>query len=800
MGEVYLAEDLRLRRRVAIKQLFGDGDADVNGRKLRLEARAAARLNHPGIAMIYDLLEVENRWHIVMEFVEGETLAERIQRERLSVDTAVQIALQITEAIAHAHDHGIIHRDLKPANIRLTPDGVVKVLDFGIAKTQFNPGGSDATTAVDTSPHQLIGTPAYMSPEQMTQKPIDNRTDVYSLGVVVFEMLSGRCPFMAGNFMELAAAVLTGQPPLLKDLRPEVPDDLCKIVSRAMSKLRDDRHASMPALRDDLRAVRMKLVPESAQPPRTPVASNPVLAIFPFLNLTGDPANDFIGTGMCEVLIANAADLNGITVLTRASVSPHREADRNLKRIAADLGATYIVDGSYQRFGDRIRLTATLIEAESDRVMWRDQLDGTAASIFEMQTTLGQKLAGAFALDQSPRRRSSGFPTESVQAFSNYAQARVLLERKDIASNVTRSIELLDQALSQDSRFALAHAALGEAYWERYHQLLEPQWTFKALSSLAEALRLEPNQCDVRRTLARIYRGTGRNEEALEELRLALTVEPGNDETHRNLGNVLFDLGRRDEALEHFEQAIRLRPNFWENHLELGKAWYRMGQYDRAIVSFSRVVELQPDSAWGFLMLGTTYHAIGEIENALLNCERSMAISPNATAATNLGTIWYGKKNYAEALKFYELAIHLKPNKPLHYRNRGDAYLKLGDREKARESFERAAQLTEELIRINPKDAEELSRLAVYEAKLGRFETAHRHAAEASNCDPLRVEILYRAAVVHALAGNMTQATAQVKLAVDRGYSFSIVREDDDLQELRESEPFIALFGPMPTS
>jgi serine/threonine protein kinase len=300
MGEVYLAEDLRLRRQVAIKQVSGDGSADVNGKKLRLEARAAARLNHPGIAMIYDLLEVEGRWHIVMEFVEGETLAERIQRERLSVDAAIQIALQIAEAIAHAHDHGIIHRDLKPANIRLTPEGVVKVLDFGIAKTQFNPSDGETTTAVDTNPHQLIGTPAYMSPEQMMQKPVDNRTDVYSLGVVLFEMLSGRGPFLRGNFMELAAAVLKEQPPQLKDLRPDVPEDLCKIISRAMSKSRDDRQSSMPALRDDLRAVRMKLARDSVEQRRAPMASNPVLANFPFLNRTADPANDTSAAKHCR--------------------------------------------------------------------------------------------------------------------------------------------------------------------------------------------------------------------------------------------------------------------------------------------------------------------------------------------------------------------------------------------------------------------------------------------------------------------------------------------------------------------
>jgi tetratricopeptide (TPR) repeat protein len=358
---------------------------------------------------------------------------------------------------------------------------------------------------------------------------------------------------------------------------------------------------------------------------------------------------------------------------------------------------------------------------------------------------------------------------------------------------VKHAVELLEESLREDPRFVLAHAALGEAYWDYYGQSMDTQWTVKALSSLTEALRLEPDQADVRRRLAKIYRGTGRNEAALEELRLALQAESKNSETHQFLGEVLFDLGRQDEALQCFEEAIRLRPNFWRNHMEFGRARYHMGQYERAVESFSRVVDLQPDNAWGYHMLGTAYNALGKTELALANYKRSMDISPSATAAANVGTILYGKGNYQEALQSYDLAIRLKPKAP-YYRNRGDVYRKLGDHEKARQSYERAVQLTEELIRVNPKDAEALSRLAVYEAKLGRFEIARRRAGEACALERLDVEIAYRRAVVHALGGDLAESANQLKQAVDNGFSFFMAQQDDDLEELRKSSHFTALF------
>jgi serine/threonine protein kinase/tetratricopeptide (TPR) repeat protein len=790
MGEVYLAEDLRLGRRVAVKRVHQSLENDPHGTRLMLEARAVARLNHPGIAMIYDVFEVDNRGHIVMEFVRGQNLTARIGGKELPFETVLELAIQITEALVHAHENGIIHRDLKPANVHLTTDGRVKLLDFGIAKLQSDRILPGETTLAETSLPALMGTPAYMSPEQLLQRPVDPRTDIYSLCVLFFEMASGRPPFIEERFMELAAAILTKPVPSLKEFRPDVPDRFCDLIKRGTEKSRDDRWSSMAHVYRELRAIK-DLAPLTIDEPRRAM----VVAILPFRNATGDAANDFIGTGICEVLIANAARLPGLTVLSRGSVLQYNNADRDLKRISHELGATCAVDGSYQRFGDRIRVTAAMIDPRSDRVLWSDHVDGVLAGIFEIQTTLGERLLAALQPGNAPEPRSRPrFPTESVSAFTKYARARVLLERPDVPGNIDRAVELLERALKEDSRFALAHAALGEAYWNRYRHSSEPHWTLKALSCLTEAMRLDPVQPDIRRTLAQIYRGTGRNEEALEELRAARVAEPQSDETHRYLGEVLFDLGRRDEALDCFEQAIRLRPDFWENHRGLGSAWYRMGEYDRAIVAFSRVVELQPDSAWGFQMLGTVYHAIGQIDLALLNYERSMTIAPTGTAAANVGTIWYARCDYAQALNSYELAIKLRPNNPVYYRNRGDAYIKLGDEEKAKSSYQRAVELMEELIRVNPKDAEGLSRLAVYEAKLGRIHAACQHADQASASEPLGVEIMYRRGVVFALAGKMTEAAASVKLAVDRGFSFTLVEQDDDLQQLRASEPFIGVF------
>jgi serine/threonine protein kinase/Flp pilus assembly protein TadD len=784
MGEVYLAEDLRLGRRVAVKRVhYKAGDPD--GRMLMLEARAVARLNHPGIAMIYDVFEVDNRGHIVMEFVSGESLARRLGT-KLPFDTLFDLGQQIADALAHAHEKGIIHRDLKPENIHVSSSGKVKLLDFGIAKVQAMPSFSADTTAAATNPGVLVGTPAYMSPEQLLQKPVDARTDIYGLCTLLFELATGARPFSGTGFMELAAAIITKPAPALKALRPDLPDRFCNLIARGLAKSPADRQHSMAAFCEELRGVKDGRVPsaESAQPPA-------VVAILPFRNTTGDPANDFIGMGICEMLISDIARLPALTVLSRSSVLQHNAAERDLRRISQELGATSVVDGSYQRLGDRLRLTISVVDPRSDQILWSDHLDGVVAGIFELQTMLSDKLTAAIRPGTGDvHRTTERFPTYNVQAFSDYARARVLLERQDIPGNLTRAVDLLEHCLKDDPKFALAHAALGEAYWNRFRQENDSHWTVKALSALTEAMRLDPEQPDIRRALARIYRGTGRNQEALRELEAARIAQPQSDETYRNLGEVLFALGRKNEAIESYEQAIRLRPGFWENHRFIGAAWYRMGHYDRAIVAFSRVVDLQPDNAWGFQMLGTAYHAAGDVEHARSNYERAMNITPTATAAANLGTIYYARGAYSEALRCYDQAIELVPHNGGYFRNKGDACAKLGDMDKARACYERAAELTQELIRVNPKDAEALSRLAVYEAKLHRFEDAFRHTAEASAFEPLAVEVAYRRGVVFALSGKLEEAAASVKLAIERGFSLTIVKEDDDLQELRKSQAY----------
>jgi serine/threonine protein kinase/tetratricopeptide (TPR) repeat protein len=788
MGEVYLAVDQRLQRRVAIKVLK-ESTYDPDGEHLIKEARAVARLNHSGIAMIFDILQIDGRWHIVMEYVDGQTLADLLRHEHQSFDRLISIGSQITEALIHAHTHGIVHRDLKPANIRITPDDKIKILDFGLAKSGSTLSSEDTSTR-ETSSHHLVGTPAYMSPEQLLQRPLDPRTDVYSLGIMMFEMAAGRRPFVETAFVPLVTAILTSEAPPLKTLRPDLPEAFCTFVKRAMSRAREDRYASMEEVHAELQRIGMQFPNVSSEA----LPEKEVLVVLPFLNATGDSTNDFIGVGLCEVLIANVATLQGLDVPSRSSVFQYRGQTRNVKRVSRELGARYVVDGSYQRSEDRIRLTVSLLESNTDRVLWSDQIDGSLKNIFELQNTVCARVAAAVPMKHRVAT-DTNFPTLSVEAFSDYARARVLLERPDIPGNSQRASELLEGAIRLDPRFALAHAALGEAYWERYIRSNDPSWTIKSLSSLTEALRLQSHQAQVRRTLARIYTGTGRHELAMDELRAAMNADPRDDETRRCMGDVLFDLGSKEQAVRCFEEAIRLRPNFWKNHAALGIAWYRMAKYDRAINAFVSVVALQPDNAWGYQMLGTSYHAAGDLDRALENYYRSMEITPTGSAASNIGTIWYGRKNYDEALKFYEHAIKLRPHVASTHRNLGDTYEKLGYEAKAREAFARAVEIASEALKVKPNDPANLSRLAVYEAKLGRFDAARQHAAQASQLEPLDVEVTYRGAVVHALAGDIPQALADLKRAIERGYSMAMISGDDDLVAVRSTDDFINAYG-----
>jgi tetratricopeptide (TPR) repeat protein len=660
-----------------------------------------------------------------------------------------------------------------------------------------------------------------MAPEQLTGQSLDMRSDVYSMGVVLFEMLSGRAPFHAKEIVQLGLAILTKPAPLLIHVDRSIPAGLSEIVGRALEKEPSRRFQSAKELHDALLsgAHPVEFVARSTAGPaptldRSEESTLPgqditkweaqqtrsaprgvVIAVLPLTTPPNDPECEYMAAGIAEVLISNIGGIPDVTVISRYATLEYRDAPRDLQKIARNLGISHMVEGSLQREHDRLRVVVNVINAGSNTVGWSRRFDGSVSNVFALQSEVTEAVLSALQIitGDSGKQLPARLPTSDPDAFADYAQARALSERPDIPGNLDRAEEFFLAAIRKDSRFTLAHAGLGQLYWTKFRHRKESAWTAKAMECLMEALRIDPKQPFVREVLATIYRGTGRLAAAAEELRQTLSLQPNNDEAHCLLAQVLAESGNVDAAISEMNEAIGLRPHYALHHMRLGRICYSAGRYPGAIAAFTKATELQPDNAWPFQMLGTAYHSSGDAGRALENYQKSVFLLPTAPAQTNIGMIYYSQNRFAEALAAYENAVKLSPNNPVHHRNAGDALLRMGKAEWAHESYLRAVQLTEELLKVNPNNAEFLSRLAVYYAKLGRFEEAQRCAAQALELNPADVSVIYRKAVVHARAGQPEPALQCLKQALDKGYSRALVLDDDDFAELRDSTEFTAL-------
>ena len=554
MGTVLLAEDTRLGRQVALKTVSGEQAGTAAGRdQLLREARAAASLSHPNIAAVHDVLDYDGHVVIVFEYVEGDTLAARLHKGRLPVDTALAIALQLTQALGAAHERGIVHRDLKPANIAIAPDGVVKVLDFGIARTLPREPASDANVRTTAS---FIGTIGYAAPEQCLGQPADARADIFSLGVVLFEMLAGERPFPGNEATEVVRAMLADAPPHVSALVPDVPPQLDDLLARALTRDPARRPQTAGEFREGLRAHlptgtapvalgrtrRLRAVTAAAvlvgligvaalvsslrsSTPGPRAGRPPVVAVMPLTNASGDAGGDYVALGVADSLVARLAALPSVTVLSRSAVADARSRARDLPALATELDATYLVDGSVQQAGDQLRISLNLIRGDAS-VAWADTVEGRFETIFELQARLASVLAEALQVQLSAADRASlaEQPTLDAEALAAYWRGRTLLERRDIRGNIQAALQAFQEAVARDPRFADAHAARGEALWALYLESKSREHADAALDAGVTALRIDPTRASVRYSLALSLAGNGRLDEAVEELQHALVA------------------------------------------------------------------------------------------------------------------------------------------------------------------------------------------------------------------------------------------------------------------------------------
>lgn len=619
MAVVFLARDLKHGREVAVKVLRPELAAAIGPDRFTREVEIAARLSHPNILPVYDSGEAASQLFYVMPFVDGQSLRQRLDRERqLPIDEAVRIVRRIAAALAHAHDRGVIHRDVKPENILLF-SGEPVLMDFGIAMA--------ASVADERLTHTglLVGTPAYMSPEQASgERGLDARSDQYSLACVLYEMIAGEPPHSGPNARAVIGRRLTEAAPSVRRLRPTVPASIERALSRALASAPADRFVSITAFADALAA-------DSAAGPKPRS-----VAVLPFLNLSADPENEYFADGITEDVIGQLSKIHDLTVISRTSVMPFKKREHGVLEIARRLNVGTLLDGSVRRAGDRVRIVAHLVDAESDGHLWTETYDRELSDIFAIQTDVALRIAEALKAELSPgeKTRLKRKPTRNVEAYQLYLQGRHCFMRLTEAG-IQKAIEFYEHAIEKDPEYALAWAELAYCYSELAIGVgggtMEPAKANRlAREAVSRALELDGDLATAHATMGQIRLSNDFDYEGAErDLKRALELDPGNLDTMDVYGRMLAGLERYDEALAIQRRAHETDP--LEHRLDWVTTLLRAGRYEEALQGALNVVDLEPHLAHGRATLGWAYILLGRFEEGLAELRRAVALAPGHT-------------------------------------------------------------------------------------------------------------------------------------------------------------------------
>ena len=643
MGEVWLAEDTQLPRRVAVKLLPRHlaSDPEAVERLLR-EARAAASVDHPNVVTVYEAGTLDGQPFLVMQRVEGDTLEKRLERGALPVGEAVTMVSAIADALAEVHALGIVHRDLKPSNIMLTPRGP-KVLDFGIAAVRGNAALTEAGYAV--------GTPLFMSPEQLQGLPPDNRSDLWSLGVILYQALTGARPFPGENLAAISHAVLNQQPPAPSRRNPSVPTALDYVVDKLLRKDPALRYARAEDLIADLASLPANSRggasgATSAMPGATGAATaavpasrpTPRLAVLYFETLSADADDAFLAAGLTEDLIVDLARVDGVRVAARGEVQPFRGRDLPPRTVARELNVDFIVQGSVRRAGQRARISAQLVRASDGQAAWAERFDRSLDDLFEVQAEVSKRIVEALQVTLRPAEREmlSRAPSRNREAYALYLRGRALLDENRRDSNL-RAEEILKQAVALDDQFALAHAALSECYgrrmtsWWGGHELIED-----ARRHARRALALDPDLPEAHMAMGTVYRAEGNAEQLLAEIRAAARPDTTDPTLLHWAGWSMMTQGRYEEGLEILERAYRQHPRHYRIGSALTDAYVLLGRRDDEKRMLTEILEVlvevldrEPDNVDARVFLGISLAQSGQPAAGIAQAERAIASAPD---------------------------------------------------------------------------------------------------------------------------------------------------------------------------
>jgi len=650
MGVVYRAEDTRLGRSVALKFLPEELTRDRAAlERFQREARAASALNHPNICTIHDIDEHEGRPFLAMELLEGQTLKQVINGKPLDTAQILEFGIQIADALDAAHARGIVHRDVKPANLFITKRGQAKILDFGLAKLApqrqrvgeavgVSGSGTVATLAEHlTSSGAAIGTVAYMSPEQARGEDVDARTDLFSLGVVLYEMVTGRQAFAGNTTAVIFDAILNRAPMPAARLNPSMPAELDQLIGRLLEKDRAMRYPSAGKLRGDLQRLKRDL--DSGRATAGGTASvEKSLAVLYFENLSAQKEDEYFRDGMTEDIITELLKVKGLKVFPRAAVLGFRDKPATGPQVGQELGATYVLSGTLRRAGNRLRVTAQLIEARSGHGVWAERFDRTLEDVFEVQDEIARSIAQALRITLSPQeeRAIARKPTENAEAYDYFLRGRGYARRLT-RTDLEFALQMYERAIALDTGFALAYAELAIACAEIfYFHSSEAQWLERGRHACERALALDPQLGEAYAAHAMVLEAGKQFGEAIRSARRALELNPNYGTAYFALGRALFRADRPEEAGDLATRAIEVGGDDYNVFVPYIMALERVGRNDEAhrlregrTLALERQLEMVPEDARARILLATNYAHFGKQDAAIREVQKALALRPN---------------------------------------------------------------------------------------------------------------------------------------------------------------------------
>jgi serine/threonine protein kinase len=625
MGDVYKAVDLNLGRPVALKFLPAGSVTDEEDRaRFVVEAQAAASLNHPSICIIHGIDEVEGRLFIAMEYVEGRTLKQMIDSGPLDPDQAVDIAIQIAEGLRDAHAKGIIHRDIKPTNIMLTPRGNPKIMDFGIAKI--------LGTRTVTSDGQTPGTVAYMSPEQVQGGQVDARTDIWAVGVLLYEMLTGRLPFKGDYDAAVIYSIVEEDPPSLSTVRGGIPMKFEQLVLEMLEKEVDRRIQSADELLTSLRYAKA-LIRRSERG-----GEDRAILVLPFVDISPEKEGDYFSDGLTEELLTSLSRLKDMRVVSRSTSMRYKKADKTARTIGREVGARYIMEGSVRRYHDNLRISVQLIDVTSDMQVWSDSYDGHMADVFDIQEKVSKQIVDALSVQLTPTEKIvlSKRPTLNPEAFDYCLRGRECLYRRT-RPDLDCAIDLFNKAIELDQRYAVAYAGLGETYGTLYQDFdRNEEWLEKSIEACLRAIMYDSSLSEAYAALALSYFHKGELTQALHASQRAIDLNPESFTAYWILGRICHSTERDREAVDLFDKVVTLNPDFYTAFKDMLMCYERMGNKDRydEILNFllgfyPEYLTRNPDDARARLYFGVNLAEAGRKGEAIEQADQVLNSGDN---------------------------------------------------------------------------------------------------------------------------------------------------------------------------